>query len=170
MADATAFSLSAGGTFNLIFGFSLSALISPLLVLQLMVYPVGFDLKYPVNFLRTAGALIWIVAFDVFPSEDINKEFLEFTGTKSFSEGLAILLHDGINFALSVGSCLIFFYILIGLIIIYVLIYLANKICKCKCLTKMKTCLSNQLFWNRFIDFLKVGMIEFLLSCLVQVK
>ena len=106
MANITAFSLSAGGALNLIFGFSVSQLISSLYVLQLMVYPVGFNLKYPVNFLKTAGALIWIVAFDVFPSEDINQKYLEFTETLPYSEGLAILLHDGRNFALSIGSCL----------------------------------------------------------------
>ena len=131
MADATAFSLAVGGALNLIIGFSLSMLISSLYVLQLMVYPVGFDLKYPVNFLKTAGALVWVVAFDVFPSEDINKEFLEFTKTLPFSGGLELLLHDCINFALSIGSCLILFYIMIGFVVIYVLIFFANKLCKC---------------------------------------
>ena len=131
MADATAFSLAVGGALNLIIGFSVTTLISSLYVLQLMVYPIGFDLKYPVNFLKTAGALVWIVAFDVFPSEDINKSYLEFTETSPFSDGLEILLQDCRNFTLSVGSCLILFYIMIGLVVIYALICLAIKLCKC---------------------------------------
>ena len=131
MADATAFSLSAGAALNIIFGFSLSELLSSLYVIQLMVYPVGFDLKYPVNYLKSAGALIWVVKFDVFPSEDINKSYLEFTETSPFSDGLEILLQDCRNFTLSVGSCLILFYIMIGLVVIYALICLAIKLCKC---------------------------------------
>ena len=142
MADVTAFSFSAGGALTIIFGFSLSQLISSLYILQLMVYPVGFNLKYPVNFLKAAGALIWIIAFDVFPSEDINQKYLEFTETLPYSDGLAILLHDGRNFALSIGSCLFVFYIMIGFIVIFVLLFLASKLCKCKCLTKMKNSLS----------------------------
>ena len=108
-----------------------------------MVYPIGFKMMYPVNFLKTAGALIWIVAFDVFPSEDINKEFLQFTETLPFSEGLEILLHEGKNFALSAGSCLLSFYIMIGLIVIYGLTVLASKLCcECNLLKKMKNSLS----------------------------
>ena len=131
MADATAFSLSAGAALNIIFGFSLSELLSSLYVIQLMVYPVGFDLKYPVNYLKTGGAVIWVVAFDVFPSEEINKKYLEFTESFPFSDGLALLLHDCRNFTLSVGSCLIIFYIMIAFVVIYALIFLANKLCKC---------------------------------------
>lgn len=107
-----------------------------------MVYPVGFKVMYPVNFLKTAGALIWVVAFDVFPSEDINNEYLQFTETPPFSKGLEILLHDVRNFALSAGSCLFLFYIMIGLIGIYGLILLASKLCKCDLLKKMKNSLS----------------------------
>ena len=56
-----------------------------------MVYPIGFKMMYPVNFLKSVGALIWILTFDVLPSEDINKEYMEFTETKPYSFGLETL-------------------------------------------------------------------------------
>ena len=86
-------------------------------------------MMYPVNFLKSVGALIWIITFDVLPSEEINKIYMEFTETKPYSVGLEILQSLDQNFALSAGSALLFFIIMICFIVIFGLIYLANKLC-----------------------------------------
>ena len=99
------------------------------MVLQLMVYPIGFKMMYPVNYLKSVGALVWIITFDLLPSEDINKAYMEFTETEPYSAGLEILKNEGKNFALSAGTSLLIFLIMIGFIVIFGLIYLANKLC-----------------------------------------
>ena len=103
-----------------------------------MIYPMGFKVRYPINFLKFTGTLIWVVKFDVYPSEDINNEFFQFTDTKPFSAGLEFLLHEGKNFALSAGSGLLILYTMIAFIGIYGLMSLAKYFCKFDILTKMK--------------------------------
>ena len=142
LAKITVFSLSANGILNLAVGFALSELISSLLYIQLMVYPMGFKVRYPVNFLKLASVFIWVAKFDVYPSEVINNSFLDFTETGPYSQGLATLLHDGTNFAQSAGSGLLIFLTMVGLIGIYALVSLAKYIYKHEILTKMKKSLS----------------------------
>ena len=107
-----------------------------------MVYPIGFKVRYPINFLKIASALIWVAKFDVYPSEDINDELFDFTETESFSQGLETLLHEGKNFAQSAGSGLLIFLTMVGLIGIYALVSFAKYLCKCEILIKMKKSLS----------------------------
>ena len=135
------------------------------MILQLVVFQIGFNLLYPKNLNDVSGVFVNIVIFDILPSEKINRyifEFSELLNKKTKNSRLELLGYETNNFLFNTGTLLILLQLYLFVLMIYFLLC-----CKAKCVKKLRYWLQRKLLWNNFIDFFSAAQLEFILSGLL---
>ena len=92
---------------NILIGFSLSYLLSKIGLLQIMVFPLAFNVLYPINVERASSYFILAATFETLPAEDWNKSLLDFTEEELENPRLEKLSYESQSFALNSGTGLI---------------------------------------------------------------
>ena len=88
--------VQSSGSIYVALGLGLNQLISQVIVLQYLVYPTGFNLRYPANFENISIRFVKIAQMDVFPTGLMDKynEIWGLTETGSYSLGLERLQYE----------------------------------------------------------------------------
>ena len=106
------------------------------MILQLLVYPLGFHLLHPINYAKSSNLYVEVAQVDVFPSDWLNEQLFEFTETEAYSLGLEKLKMETKNFALNAGSAIFVFILMMVLVVIWSIFALTNNFGKSECLEK----------------------------------
>ena len=90
--------------------------------MQLMLFPLAFNLLYPVNVRDTSEVAIETAAMDIFPTQDVLESNFDFESIDPPNPRLVMLGYDSSQFALNAGTSLIIFIVHLGLIGLYFLL------------------------------------------------
>ena len=91
-------------------------------LMQLMLFPLAFNLLYPVNVRDTSEVAIETAAMDIFPTQDVLESNFDFESIDPPNPRLVMLGYDSSQFALNAGTSLIIFIVHLGLIGLYFLL------------------------------------------------
>ena len=134
-----------------------------------MLFPLAFNLLYPVNVRDTSEVAIETAAMDIFPTQDVLESNFDFESIDPPNPRLVMLGYDSSQFALNAGTSLIIFIVHLGLIGVYFLLEPFRLwICKGqKWLHKLQKKIRDAMLWNGMLDFLFGAQIEMQLASIV---
>ena len=114
-------------------------------------YPLIEGIKFPVNVVTINQNFFEIANFEIVPSDEINDELFFIPEEEPYNFNFYEYGIESKIFLMNLGFPLYIILGIISLLIVYLILYLANKVLKFKCLSKITNFLSTYLFWNGLI-------------------